>query len=678
MNLRRQLLIVSLFTLILPWAGCEFIRETESALRIGQQQMLAGTARAIADSMQQYTSAFPNQDRRPIAAEHLYGHTLNGAPTIDGYFDDWALGPASYGALPGVDGPIHYVFGVFGSHLYLFANVADRNVVYRQPDSDIFNRRAPFADQIVITSSTPSNTEQAIVFSAEAPGLVVAYRINSNGFASEPLIRAVWQDVPGGIQLEARIPRSILGSHLGFTVNNTASASEKAVRQSTFNSRYPGRFMTKDSTIQSVARSIVQPGMRLRVTDNDGWRIADVGEVLRRDNADVDAVSSWLRLLYGALVEEGIGAAFAEADPTGQERSQYVRSALEGEPAASWFRSASGGSAIVSVAEPVLANGQVIGSVILQQGTDEILSLTNRSLARLLNVTVIATVVVALLLLGYASWLSRRIRRLSVAAEQALESDRLRDALPSSTSGDEIGDLSRSFSNVLVQLHEYNEYLRNLASKLSHELRTPLAIVTSSLENLEHERLEPTAAQYSARARDGAGRLRKILAAMSEANRVEELMHNTDAEDIDLAKLLSQAVDAYRDVYPDRRFAVDAESPVMARVSPELIVQMLDKLVDNAVDFSRAGNTISLSLANRNHDCVLSVHNPGPPLPDTMRERLFDSMVSVRGDDKDEHLGLGLHIARLVAEGHRGKIYAENSDDGVRFVVVLPKKNDLE
>ena len=58
MNLRKQLLLVSLLTLILPWAGCEFIRETESALRQGQQQFLAGTAQAIADSVSRLNSGW--------------------------------------------------------------------------------------------------------------------------------------------------------------------------------------------------------------------------------------------------------------------------------------------------------------------------------------------------------------------------------------------------------------------------------------------------------------------------------------------------------------------------------------------------------------------------------------------------------------------------------------------
>ena len=62
MNLRRQLLLVSLLTLMLPWAGCEFIRETEIALREGQQQMVGDVARAIAGSMRQYDEEFPVRD----------------------------------------------------------------------------------------------------------------------------------------------------------------------------------------------------------------------------------------------------------------------------------------------------------------------------------------------------------------------------------------------------------------------------------------------------------------------------------------------------------------------------------------------------------------------------------------------------------------------------------------
>jgi signal transduction histidine kinase len=99
---------------------------------------------------------------------------------------------------------------------------------------------------------------------------------------------------------------------------------------------------------------------------------------------------------------------------------------------------------------------------------------------------------------------------------------------------------------------------------------------------------------------------------------------------------------------------------------------MLDKLVGNAVDFSAAGDTIAISLGHQDGHRSLSIHNPGPPLPERMRSQLFDSMVSVRAGHDDKHLGLGLYVARLIAEGHGGSIAAANVDDGVVFTVVLP------
>ena len=510
------------------------------------------------------------------------------------------------------------------------------------------------------------------MFAAEAPGPIVTYLQTTLGFAPEPAVQARWQDVPGGYQVEARIPANLLAAHLGLTVSNTPDSREAGVRSSSFASPLPGPLVTNSPDLTKIASNLVQTGMRMIVTDPAGWRIAVVGDPELLSEGPRGPVSSWLRVAYNALVEPGTEPALAEPDPSGREQQPYIVSALDGQRNASWFRGPESGQAIVAVAEPISSNGSTIGSVVLQQGTNEILSLTNEGLARLMNVTIVATLLVAGALLGYATWLSRRIRRLSVAAEDALVNDDLRTILPSGGSGDEIGDLSRSFSHVLSQLADYNDYLRSLASKLSHELRTPLAIVTSSLENLEHEALNDASAGYTARARDGADRLRRILNAMSEASRVEELMEHVEDETFDLRTVLESTVNAYRDVYGKRQFHLDCElDDAMVRGSPELVIQMLDKLVDNAADFSTDGDAITISLECENSDFVLGIHNPGPPLPERMRSQLFDSMVSVRSGD-DKHLGLGLYVARLIAEGHGGRISAENAVDGVRFSVAVP------
>ena len=415
--------------------------------------------------------------------------------------------------------------------------------------------------------------------------------------------------------------------------------------------------------------------MRIMITDASGWRIATGGE-LSAATISESPEDGWSNRIYDLLVEGGEAAASAEPDPSGREQQPYVSAALAGREMASWFRGEESGRAIVAVASPVVYGNDVLGALVVQMGTDAILSSTNEGLARLINFTLIATILVAGTLIGYASWLSRRIRHLSVAAEDALLNETLHAALPSALAVDEIGDLSRSFSHVLQQLGDYNAYLRSLASKLSHELRTPLAIVTSSLENLEHETLSDASAGYTARAREGADRLRRILSAMSEASRVEELMEHAEPEAFDLRVVLESTVRAYRDVYKERSFAFDcALNEASVTGSPELLIQMLDKLVDNAVDFSADDDCIQLGLEDQEAELVLSVTNPGPPLPDNMRTQLFDSMVSVRGGENTQHLGLGLYVAKLIAEGHGGSISADNADSGVRFEVRLPDQD---
>ena len=675
MNLKRQLLLVSLLTLMLPWAGYEFIRETESALRSTQQQMLAGTARATASTMTQFQAEFPPTDPAFGAGDQLYVHPLAGRPSVDGYFDDWPLGRESLRTMRGADGPVQVALGVYGPTLYVYVEVVDQEVVYADTQSIILDDGSRHADTVSLVSSNPTDPEQTFVFAAEAPGRILSYRQNAFGFAPEPAITAFWQDVPSGrrrgYQLEARVPATLLGTHLGVVISNTNDRATAGTRSSSFSGSTPGAVARRLPELDDAAARLVQPGMRLLLTDAAGWRIAAAGEIT--DETSQGARSGFIRRIYDLLVESGKEAAFAEPDPQGREQQAYVGAALDGREMASWFRSDESGRAVVAVSAPVTVGGTTIGAVVLQQGTDAILSLTNTNLARLINVTLITTLVVAIVLLGYASWLSRRIRHLSVAAEAALENEALQAALPSALAEDEIGDLSRSFSSVLQQLGDYNDYLRSLASKLSHELRTPLAIVTSSLENLEHEPLNEASVGYTARARDGADRLRRILAAMSEASRVEELMANAEPEAFDLKAVLESTVNAYRDVYKNRSFDITTTvEQANTMGSPELLIQMLDKLVDNAVDFSKDGDTIGISLDSAEGAYTLAIQNPGPPLPEKMRTQMFDSMVSMRSGRSDRHLGLGLYVARLIAMGHNGRIQAENVEGGVVFEVTIP------
>jgi hypothetical protein len=130
MTLKRQLLLISLLALMLPWAGCEFIRETESALRSGQQQMLAGMARALADAMAGYSEEYPDRLTTGQPGEQIFVHSLSSRPTIDGYFEDWPLDARSLRTIDGADGPIQLSVASYDQRIYVFVDVTDHNVIY--------------------------------------------------------------------------------------------------------------------------------------------------------------------------------------------------------------------------------------------------------------------------------------------------------------------------------------------------------------------------------------------------------------------------------------------------------------------------------------------------------------------------------------------------------------------
>ncbi|MEO6566704.1 MAG: ATP-binding protein, partial [Casimicrobiaceae bacterium] len=332
---------------------------------------------------------------------------------------------------------------------------------------------------------------------------------------------------------------------------------------------------------------------------------------------------------------------------------------------------------VVSAAHPIWVGDQVRGAVIAEETGNAVLAERNRAFERLFNIVLAVLLIGSLALTGYATWLSSRIRRLRDDAERAIdEQGRMRAPLASSDAGDEIGDLSRSFSSVLGRLSDYASYQEKMASRLSHELRTPIAVVRSSLDNLGASPLPDEARVYMTRAQEGLARLTQILTRMSEAARLEQSLSEVEVERFDLVPVVVGCVAGYRLAYPEALLQFEAPDMVFPiRGAPDLIAQMLDKLVANAVDFA-AGAPTEVRIESDRVNVHLIVANEGPLLPEGMRDQLFESMVSVRavGSTVIPHLGLGLYIVRVIAQFHGGTVRAENKEaaTGVVVTVTLP------
>ena len=386
------------------------------------------------------------------------------------------------------------------------------------------------------------------------------------------------------------------------------------------------------------------------------------------------ATTGWLKPLVALVVSTPSVPAGDESKPV---RAQIDR-ALIGVSSTHWRGTRERDVAILSAAQPIFVGDDIVGAAVVEETTASIQLLKESALEDLLAVTLAVVATALAILLFFASRLAARIRRLHREAEAAIDPQgRIRGTIRPGGARDEIGELSRTMAGVLARLKDYNAYLEAMAGRLSHELRTPVAVVRSSLDNLRAQPLAPEARVYLERAGEGVERLSRLIARLSEGTRLERLLEGAEREDFDLAAVVAGCVEGYRGASPARRFELSAPAgPVPVRGSPDAFAQLLDKLVENAEDFAPPGAAIRVALAADARMATLAVENPGPALPGAMAGGLFDSMVSLREAPgrREGHLGLGLYIARLVAEFHGGRIRAADlpGGAGVRFEVAVP------
>jgi dedicated sortase system histidine kinase len=674
-SIRFQLLLVALATLVLPWAGCQYARELETALRVAQENALLASADTIARALSaQPARVFPSADDQAFksAQGDLYVFPLHGEPLLDGYRDDWDI-PADLAPLASSDRlTARLQAGMTERYLFLYIEVDSDHFTPQpgnvHPATDRF-------DRVDLHVLRPDGTTAAYFFATNAPGLIGAQSVISGAdgvqhTASEPRIQAFWLQNSQGYHLEARLPLSLVGPRLWVQATDGRSGARAGFTPT--EAPTGGRLFLTTPDLGDLLATFIRAGTRATVIDSNSLKLGAAGELHPRDLGETaESGHSWYRRFMAVDTSRWPIA----ASLPGRLEGKSVSTALAGEPHAEWLRTGSQ-ELLLSAAAPVVVEGRVRGAVVLEQAGDQLLDLRDRALRRLFNFTLWAIGVVVIFLFGFATWISVRIGRLRSAADSAVGNDgSIRLSMPESGSADEIGALARGFERLLARLNEHSQYLRTLGGKLSHELRTPLTIVRSSLDNLESEGLREDQRKYVTRARDGATRLQSILSALGAAARVEESIKQAERVSFDLRDLLATAVGAYRDGFPEARFELEVPPEAcFMRGAPELIIQMLDKLIENAVDFCPKGGLIGASLSRSSDHYEIAVANDGAPIPQAMLGRLFESLIEQRqGHDDKPHFGLGLYIVRLVAEFHGGRALAANlSQGGAVFTVMLP------
>jgi len=689
LGIPAKLVLVSSVLILLPWLGLQLVRELQRLALDAQEQALAATARRAAVALRDRPSLLLSTDAGAGPGHVLRILDLPRPVVIDGRAEDWDDPAVEAHRLPesdedeGEPAPFSAVYriGRQGNGVYVLFEVRDTQVVLRDGTPG-----AGDGDRLEIAAVTADDELLRLAVDAGGDGPVSAWLLRDDGSrAPDNRVAGAWRTAEGGWVVELRLPRTLVGARLAFAVVDVDDPQTREVA---------GRLETSGTATREALASVLAPSREIGelLADLGGPRtrlwVIDAGKHVLAHVGSLEAAATvpdtddalplgWLlrrlaRLSRIVVREPRVDAA------AGTPGAHEVEQALAGEPAARWRPSADSSAVVLSAAHPVRVEGRVGAAVLVQETATDILAVRGRAFDRILGGILAVSLLGAVALFAFATRLSFRARRLRNAVDQLTEGAGGSPAVvPDADAGDEIGDLARSVAEMAARQREHTAYLEQVGRRLSHEMRTPVGVVRSSLDNLRTAAVPDAARVYLDRADEGLRRLSLILSRMSEATRLEQALGATEREPYDLVPVVRGCVLGYRAANPVCEIVLrEPGEPLRVVGSADLLAQLVDKLVDNALDFARPGTAVELDLHRYGRAGTLSVRNEGPPLPAVMDGRLFESMVSVRppGAPADAggeapHLGLGLYIVRLIALFHGGSAAAHDRPDG-RGVIV--------
>ncbi|MEQ1546225.1 ATP-binding protein [Methyloglobulus sp.] len=272
-------------------------------------------------------------------------------------------------------------------------------------------------------------------------------------------------------------------------------------------------------------------------------------------------------------------------------------------------------------------------------------------------------------------------------------------------SSDELGNLINSFNTMLEQIEirdqklaEYSkhleilvdertgelteannrriQWLENMAKFLKHELKNASIGVKSSLELIERRSQQPSINIYLERAKKSLNYMNILLTSVSNASSLEAMIYKEPLNPVNLGLIVKSQIDEYKLSYPQYQFIGDIDHHLNIMGNEDRLRQLLDNLVNNAIEHSHLRTPVTVNLLNNAGIAEISVINEGVKLPDD-KDKIFDLFVSLRdaGHWKSDNLGLGLYLVKLITEGHGGWVQASDLPDkaGAIFTVKIPQ-----
>jgi two-component system, OmpR family, sensor histidine kinase ChvG len=438
-----------------------------------------------------------------------------------------------------------------------------------------------------------------------------------------------------------------------------------------------------------LKRLFREPGARLRLFDRDRKPIADslilYDEISVRALPPIGPSAPNINEAAGKAVDDARIFIQGAVDNPQLALSEEVASALTGRTVAR-ERFDDNGNRVVSVSVPIQRVRAVVGVLTLESSDVSAVVDAER---RALYPFIFASVLVTMLSASLLAWsIAVPLRRLAEAADNvrrgrapSLQADGLRKR------PDEIGDLADALTVMTASLQDRIDANESFAADVAHEIKNPLAAIRNAAELLPRATSDESKAKLETIILSDARRVDRLVTDIANASRLDAELARASKTRFSLAEMIEELGRVYGSIGHARNVRIetkldDDEDRLLMFGREEAVSRILTNLLDNAVSFSPNQGVVTVYGGRRNGRIVIRVEDEGPGMPDEALESVFRRFYTHRpttqGEDGQaefgKHSGLGLAIARQIAEGHNGTLIAQNRPNGhgARFVFEVP------
>jgi signal transduction histidine kinase len=320
---------------------------------------------------------------------------------------------------------------------------------------------------------------------------------------------------------------------------------------------------------------------------------------------------------------------------------------------------------VMTAAVPLRKEGRVAGAVSLSQPLRDVAAVLADLRTRLALSAVVSLALSALVGLVLARAIARPVRELTRAANHLAQGNF--DYPLDASSPDELGEMARAFRSMSGDLQRTLQARADLVTNVSHELRTPLTAVKGLVETLRDGAVDDLDVRdkFLASIEGETDRLIRLVNDLLTLSRADAQALTLHRERFDLTDLAHSCADELAAHASAQNVSISVEGPsVHVHADADRIRQVLVNLLDNAIQYSPPGETVTVSVTPLPGIVTVSVQDHGPGIPPEEQARVFERFYRAdksRARKGDGGAGLGLAIAQTLVEAHGGRIWLESS-----------------